>query len=351
MIAFTIAALSVSAPAVSVYPACQAGLTCVPVTPAGSGMTFDCAYVEAVGEDRGHVYAMHGNDGKQSKGMFFNTMLQLAALNYSTVSCDARGYSPGASPAEYSAYHYDKLAGDIISIVDTMGFAGKFGGKFHLVAHDQGARVSWHSIAKNITRPRLLSFTSLSIPHSDVFSDALLSSHPDADQQLAAQYVRMLVLPNSTTVQDETIFHKVCENEGWTTPGSCQPSLWWYNGAIDSGAMALTKWDPDAPYSPVSKYVGLNFTTVEDLTQYPLEGVAQSVRVGRVDEFPVFYACGSNDQSDLCKAAFDTESGALISQYTYLKVDGCGHNVLGCQTGAQKFIDGIIKNIQQATHT
>jgi hypothetical protein len=34
---------------------------------------------------------MHGNDGKQSKGMFFNTMLQLAAHNYSTVSCDARG--------------------------------------------------------------------------------------------------------------------------------------------------------------------------------------------------------------------------------------------------------------------
>ena len=55
-----------------------------------------------------------------------------------------------------------------------MGFSQKFGGKFHLVAHDQGARVSWHSIAKNITRSRLLSFTSLSIPHSDVFSDALL---------------------------------------------------------------------------------------------------------------------------------------------------------------------------------
>ena len=80
---------------------------------------------------------------------------------------------------------------------------------------------------------------------------------------------------------------------------------------------------PNAPYSPVSKYVGINFTTVERLTQYPLEGVAQSVRVGRVDEFPVLYACGSNDQSDLCKAAFDTESGALISKYTYLKVDGC----------------------------
>lgn len=333
--------------AVAVYPACQDGITCVTVTPTGYELTFDCAYVEAVGKDRGHVYAMHGNDGKRAKAMFFDTMLQLSALNYSSVSCDARGYSAHASPPDYSAYHYDKLAADIIAIVDRMGFSEKFGGKFHLVTHDQGARVAWHSIAKKITRSRLLSFTSLSIPHSDVFSDALLSDHPDADQQLAAQYVRMLVLPNSTMVQDETIFHTVCKPERWESPEACQPSLWWYNGAIDSGAMALTKWDPDAPYSPVSKYVGLNFTTVEHLTQYPLEGVAQSVRVGRVDEFPVLYACGSTDTSDLCKAAFDTESAALIGNYTYLKVVGCGHNVLGCSQ-AQTYIDAIIKNIQQA---
>jgi len=289
---------------------------------------------------------MHGNDGKRAKAMFFDTMLQLSALNYSSVSCDARGYSPLASPPDYSAYHYDKLAADIIAIVDAIGFSTKFGGKFHLVTHDQGARVAWHSIATKVTRARLLSFTSLSIPHSDVFSDALLSDHPDADQQLAAQYVRMLTLPNSTMVQGDTIFHKVCVSEGWTTPESCQPSLWYYNGAIDSGAMALTKWDPDAPYSPVSKYVGLNFTTVQDLTQYPLEGVAQSVRVGRVDEFPVLYACGSTDQSDLCKAAFDTESAALLGKYTYLKVNGCGHDVLGCSQ-KQTYIDAIIKNIQQ----
>ena len=329
------------------YPACRDGFTCAPVTPAGSGMTFDCAYIGATASPtRGQVYHMHGNDGKRAKAMFFDTMLQLAALGYASVACDARGYSPGASPFDYGAYHYDKLAADIIDIVDAMGFGEKFDGKFHLVTHDQGARVAWHSIAKNITRPRLLSFTSLSIPHSDVFSDALLSAHPDANQQLAAQYVRMLVLPNSTLVQNKTIFHKVCEPEGWSETWACQPSLWWYNGAIDSGAMALTKWDPNAAISPVSKYVGIDFKTVEKLTQYPLEGVAQSVRVGRVDEFPVLYACGSLDTSDLCESAFDTESRALIGKYTYLKVVGCGHDVLGCKQ-AQTYIDAIIKNIQQ----
>ena len=112
-------------------------------------------------------------------------------------------------------------------------------------------------------------------------------------------------------------------------------------------AMALTKWDPNAPYSPVSKYVGVNFTTVERLTQYPLAGVPQRVRVGRVDKFPVLYACGAMDTSDLCKAAFDTESAALIGNYTYLKVKSCGHDVLGCNE-RQTYIDAIVKNIEQA---
>ena len=42
----------------------------------------------------------------------------------------------------------------------------------------------------------------------------------------------------------------------------------------------------------------------------------------------------------------DTESRALIGKYTYLKVVGCGHDVLGCKQ-AQTYIDAIIKNIQQ----
>ena len=163
-----------------------------PVDAALSTGFVNCSCIDPNDGDANATANFVTTQGKQAKAMFFDTMLQLAALNYSSVSCDARGYSPGASPADNSAYHYDKLAGDIISIVDQMGFAAKFGGKFHLVAHDQGARVSWHSIARGITRPRLLSFTSLSIPHSDVFSDALLSSHPDADQRLLTDAYRDL---------------------------------------------------------------------------------------------------------------------------------------------------------------
>jgi pimeloyl-ACP methyl ester carboxylesterase len=119
------------------------------------------------------------------------------------------------------------------------------GGKFHVVAHDQGARVSWHAIARGAGRSRFLSFASFSIPHSDVFSNALFGPNTNEKQQASAQYVRMLVLPNSTTVDEAQIYHKVCVPGGWPSVLDCQRTLWWYNGAISSGAMALS---PDMPY-------------------------------------------------------------------------------------------------------
>ena len=66
-----------------------------------------------------------------------------------------------------------------------------------------------------------------------------------------------------------------------------------------------------------------------------------------VDEFPVLYACGGTDASDLCKEAFSDESAELIGDYSYLKLPTCGHDVLGCpdQTAAQQLIDAIIANI------
>merc|ERR1712012_820493 len=83
------------------------------------------------------------------------------------------------------------------------------------------------------------------------------------------------------------------------------------------------------------------------LTQYPLTGVAQTVKVGHVVEFPVFYACGEDDLSDLCKEKFGDQSKALIQDFAYLRAPNCGHQVLGC-AAAQEYIDGIIANIQSA---
>jgi len=333
------------------YPACASGFTCGTISPADKpGLSFDCAWIRAVDEIGVVLYA-HGNDGKLSKGMFFETMSQVATLGYSGLSCDQRGYSPGAAPDDMAAYNYDILASDLFSLMDASNFSAPYGGKFHMVAHDQGARVSWHAIAKGGTasegRKRFLSFTSLSIPHSDVFSDALLGPLADYDAQVAQQYVRMLVLPNSTLVGSQQIYNVLCKSGGWTDISTCQKTLWWYNGAIDSGAMGLA---PMEPYGELADYVGIPSATVERLTQYPLTGVAQTVKVGHVVEFPVFYACGEDDLSDLCKEKFGDQSKALIQDFAYLRVPNCGHQVLGC-AAAQEYIDGIIANIQSANTT
>jgi pimeloyl-ACP methyl ester carboxylesterase len=211
-------------------------------------MAFDCAFVKGAGfaaQQKGAVYHMHGNDGIRSKAMFAETMLKLAPLGYTSLSCDQRGYSPGASPDDYSAYNYNELTTDLFAVVNASEISSQFGGKFHIVAHDQGARVSWHAIASRPeARARLLSFTSLSIPHSDVFSDALIGPKQDVPQASSSQYVRMLVLPDAPSHPE--ILSKVCHGEGWATAEACDRILWWYNGAIDSGAMVR---DPASSHS------------------------------------------------------------------------------------------------------
>ena len=332
-------ALAIPSFARAEYPACPDGLICIALSPADKpGLTFDCAYVKPNNE-RGQVYHMHGNDGLLSKAMFAETMLQLAAKGFTSLACDQRGYSPKASPDQYAAYLYDTLVGDIFSIVDSFGF----GLKFHVVSHDQGARVAWHAIALGRGRQRFLSLASLSIPHADVFSDSLVGPNCDHDQQTASQYVRLLVLPNSTTIYDDTIFTRLCKSLGFTNPAACQKVLWWYNGAIDAGSMALA---PLMPFGPVAKSLGVPEDAVKNLTQYPIAGVAQTVRVGRVTELPVLYACGALDSADLCKQAFADESRALIANFSYTRLGACGHDILASECiERQAVIDGVLSNV------
>ena len=172
----------------------------------------------------------------------------------------------------YDAYHYDKLQSDILSIVDESGLSTPFDDKFHIVAHDQGARVVWHSIAVGSVAERLLSFASLSIPHADVFSDSIYGDNTDPDEKQAAQYFRQLILPNSTTggpADNNEIWNSVCLPTDYDTKENCQKGLWWYNGAIDAGAFGTmqTSTPHSAPALPCVRY----FITLRspELTLHP----------------------------------------------------------------------------------
>ena len=128
--------------------------------------------------------------------MWSMMMQAFADKGYNTLAFDQRGFSPEASPYLQSEYNYDKLADDIFAIADIY-----FGvsSKFHLVAHDQGARLGWHAIALGTARKRYLSYTPLSEAHSDAFSDALYGPNTDHAQQTAFMYLWSFTLPRNST--------------------------------------------------------------------------------------------------------------------------------------------------------
>ena len=142
----------------------------------------------------------------------------------------------------------------------------------------------------------------------------------------------------------------MCIPGGWSSAEQCQKTLWWYNGSVDSGAMALPAMQ-DGDYTDVAALVGVPADTVRELSQYPLDGVPQRTKVGVVSEFPILYACGAKDGSDICgdNPNFNSESHALItSPYEYYRMENCGHDVLACgdATAISGLISKIIGNIE-----
>ena len=153
-------------------------------------------------------------------------------------------------------------------------------------------------------------------------------------------------------VNHATIFSSFCKQLGFDTPKKCQPSFWWYNGAVDAGNMAMA---PLMPFkSSIASKVNIPYEMVEKLTPYPLSGVPQTARVGVVRAFPVFFACGSQDTCDLCEDRVVQQTKARVASTFTSVINGCGHKLISPEKCAdkgerQKVIDGIIANIVSAT--
>merc|ERR1712039_1050968 len=124
---------------------------------------------------------------------------------------------------------------------------------------------------------RFLSLATLAIPHADAFSDALYGPKADSRQQKASQYVTVFTL-NTTASTKASCFGGNVD--------LCQRKFWWYNGAIDSGNMAL------APKESNRQFPHSN-------PAYGDAGVPQRTKAGKVS-MPVLYACGTGDGADLC---------------------------------------------------
>lgn len=329
------------------FAQCEPGMTCFQLRPYKYGvpLVFDCAKANVSAPVKGNVYFMHGNDGPRAKGMYALMMTAAAAQGYQTLACDQRGFSPGASPYNETAYNYDRLVEDIFAIVD--GHFGA-GSKFHVVAHDQGARVAWHALAGAEARSRFTSFTSLSIPHLDAFSDMMYGPNPEPKQQLNYAYVRDLTLPNSVLAYNQNIWHMICQGAyQYQTPQACQPAMWWYVGAYAAGAMAL---QPFNGFGPVGQQIGIPEDYVKANSPYPMEGFPQTNKTGVVSELPIQYICGASELADLCNDRARDDTAKYVAKYTYHRMDQCGHDLTKPQACPQyqEVIDNVLHHIEAA---
>ena len=109
----------------------------------------------------------------------------LHAAGLRTVAPDQRGYSPGARPADVSAYRIGELVGDALGLLDALDLPAA-----HVLRHAWGAVVGWHLAARHPHRVRTL--TAVSVPHPAAHAAALRS---DPDQQRLSAYIQAFRVP------------------------------------------------------------------------------------------------------------------------------------------------------------
>ncbi|MEY9906130.1 pimeloyl-ACP methyl ester carboxylesterase [Catenulispora sp. MAP12-49] len=120
------------------------------------------------------VVLLHGFP--QTSASWQATSRLLAADGMRTIALDQRGYSPGARPAEVSAYHVDRLVEDVVGLLDALHLPSA-----HLVGHDWGAIVAWHAAVAHPDRFKTL--TAVSVPHLRGFYEVLADPGPEGEDQ------------------------------------------------------------------------------------------------------------------------------------------------------------------------
>jgi len=123
------------------------------------------------------VVLLHGFP--QSARCWSRVVPLLTAGGLRTIAPDQRGYSPGARPADISAYGTAQLVGDVIGLLDGLGLS-----TVDLIGHDWGAWVAWQVAGRHPDRVR--SLVAVSVPHPAAFSAAMSA---DSDQQKRSAYI------------------------------------------------------------------------------------------------------------------------------------------------------------------
>ncbi|MEN8248553.1 MAG: alpha/beta hydrolase [Bacteroidota bacterium] len=141
------------------------------------------SYLDSGKETDELVILLHGFP--ETSFMYHDLIEGISAKGFYCVAPNMRGYSSGARPSGRKHYTRDKLTQDVIDIAQELGKE-----KFHLVGHDWGAAIGWQVV--HDYPDRILSWTALSVPHTQSFFEAILN---DKDQQKKSEYIKMFQFP------------------------------------------------------------------------------------------------------------------------------------------------------------
>lgn len=172
-----------------------------------------------------------------------NQIPALADAGYRVIVPDQRGYNLSDKPKGIKAYTVDKLAGDVLGLIDALGYE-----RVNLIGHDWGAMVAWISAIRY--PERLSKLGILNVPHPAVMINFLRRGDPEQLRRswyifafqvpwLPEYYLRkngwrntMRVLRGSGkihTFKDEDIAHY---KEAWSKPGAMTAMVNWYRAAL-----------------------------------------------------------------------------------------------------------------------
>jgi pimeloyl-ACP methyl ester carboxylesterase len=167
----------------------------------------------------------------------------LAEAGYRVIVPDQRGYNLSDKPKGVKAYALDKLADDILGLMDALGYE-----KVNLVGHDWGAVVAW---ALAIWHPeRLYKLGILNVPHPAVMLNFLRRGDPE--QLRRSWYVFAFQLPwlpeaimrsdnwrgatrvlrGSGKIHTFTNEDIAEYKQAWSQPGAMTAMLNWYRAAV-----------------------------------------------------------------------------------------------------------------------
>lgn len=175
----------------------------------------------------------------------------LARAGWRVWAPDQRGYNLSAAPPDVSAYDVDRLADDVVALLDAAGAE-----RARVVGHDWGALVAWWLALREPERVERLAI--LNVPHPEAFTrfaprapSQLLRSWYVAFFQLPALPERALrrfgtraltVTSAPGTFSDADLARY---RAAWRRPGAAHGMISWYRAlARRAGRQQLTPFDP-----------------------------------------------------------------------------------------------------------